>query len=72
MKRVIRVNGPEPTGFEFVYVAGSATFDQMCCGTTIARFNVAPMNCESAVFSEMTTVDGPFALTAAMFELGRE
>ena len=40
MKRVMRVNGPEPTGFGFVNVAGFATFDQMCRGITIAPFSV--------------------------------
>ena len=44
MKRVIRVNGPEPTGFGFVNVAGSPTFDQMCCGITITPLSVDAMN----------------------------
>ena len=40
MNRAIVVNGPEPTGCGFVNVAGSATFDQMCCGITMAPFSV--------------------------------
>ncbi len=71
MKRVIFENGPVPTGFGFVNVAGSATFCQMCFGITMTAFSVEMMNCESGVFSVMTTLFGPFALTDAMFEPGR-
>src|SRR3954470_17481088 len=63
------LNGPEPTGFEFVNVAGSFTFDQMCCGTTKARFRTAGMNCESDVFSLITTACAPLALIEAMLWL---
>ena len=60
------MNGPEPTGFGFVNVAGSLTLDQMCFGTTNWRFSVAAMNCESCVLSLITTVVAPFALIDAM------
>src|SRR3954454_17713258 len=60
------LNGPEPTGLEFVNVAGSFTFDQMCFGTTKARFRTDGMNCESDVSSVMTTAWEPFALIEAM------
>ena len=49
------VNGPEPTGFGFVNVAGLATFDQMCFGTTNCRFRFAAMNCESGVLRVIAT-----------------
>jgi hypothetical protein len=60
------LNGPDPTGFGLVKVAGSATFDQMCFGTTNARFSVAPMNCESGLFRVMATPYLPLALIEAM------
>jgi len=49
------LKGPEPTGFAFVNVAGSLTFDQTCFGTMNTRFRIAEMNCESGVFRVMTT-----------------
>ena len=55
------VNGPEPTGFGFLNVAGFLTFDQMCCGTTNCRFRFAAMNCESGVLSVIATPFGPTA-----------
>src|SRR4051794_18598908 len=67
----MRVNGPEPTGFGFVNVAGSATFDQMWRGITITPFNVEAMNCESGVFRLIATEFAPFAFTDAMFVSGR-
>ena len=45
VKRVMRVNGPEPTGFGFEKVSGFATFDQMWRGMTMAPFSVAATNC---------------------------
>ena len=71
MNRVIFVNGPEPTGFGFVNVAGSATFDQMCCGTTKIRFSVVPMNCESGVFRLIATLE-PLRLIETTFVPGRK
>ena len=71
MKRVIWVNGPEPTGSGFRKVAGFATFDQMCCGRTATRFRFAAMNCESGVFRLITTPNWPFAFTEARFVPGR-
>jgi hypothetical protein len=65
------VNGPEPTGFGFLNVAGALTFDQMCCGTTNWRFRLAAMNCESGVFSVMATPSGPTCLIDAMFVFAR-
>ena len=67
VNRVIFVNGPDPTGFGFVHVARSGTFEKMCCGTTICRFSCAAMNCESGVFRLITTPYGPFRWTEAMF-----
>src|SRR5437899_3234860 len=67
----MRVNGPEPIGFGFVKVCGLATFDQMCRGMMNTLFRVEAMNCESGVFSEMTTEYAPLALTAVMFVSGR-
>ena len=55
------MNGPVPTGFGFRYVAGLATFDQMCFGTMNCVFSVAAMNCESGVFRLITTWFGPSA-----------
>ena len=46
--------------------ATSLTLDQTCCGTTNCRFTVAAMNCESGVFSLMTTLYAPAALTDVM------
>ena len=63
---MITLNGPEATGFEFVKFATSPTFAQMCFGTTNTRFTVAAMNWESGVFSRMTTVYFPRAVTEAM------
>src|SRR5581483_1129087 len=62
------LNGPEPTGFGFVNVAGSLTFDQTCCGTTNCRFRIAGTNCESGVLRVITTPYGPLALIEATFE----
>ena len=67
VSRVMFVNGPEPTGLEFLNVAGLACFDQMCFGTTNCRFRLAAMNCESGVFSVMATVFAPFCLIDTMF-----
>src|SRR5262245_45189848 len=57
----MRLNGPELTGLEFVNVAGSFTFDQTLLGTTNCRLRMAGMNCESGVFSRITTVYAPAA-----------
>jgi hypothetical protein len=65
-ERAIRLNGPELTGFGFVNVDGSLTFDQTCFGTMNARLSVAEMNCESVVLSLITTVWAPLALIDAM------
>ena len=61
MKREMTLNGPELTGFSFVYVAGSLTFDQMCFGTTNTRLRIAGMNWESLFFRTMTTWCAPLA-----------
>ena len=65
------VNGPEPTGFGFLNVAGLAIFDQMCCGTTNCRFRFAAMNCESGVLSAMATLSVPTRLIETMLEPAR-
>ncbi len=53
---MILLNGPEPTGFEFLKFGTSLIFDQTCRGTTKTRFIVEEMNCESGDFSLMTTL----------------
>ena len=71
MNRVIFVNGPEPTGVEFVQFAMSVTFEKMCFGTTNCAFRFAAMNCESGVRSVSFTPYGPAGLIDAMFVPGR-
>jgi hypothetical protein len=72
VNRATWLNGPEPTGCGFVNVAGLPTLPQMCCGTTNVPFRVVEMNCESTVFSLITTVYLPLAVIEAMFDPGRE
>jgi len=56
VKRVILVNGPEPTGFGFVHLSMSSTCAaKVCCGTMNAFVRFAPRNVESTRLSLITT-----------------
>ena len=45
----------------------SATFENTCLGTMKTAFRLTDTNCESLVFSVMTTWLAPFCLIEAMF-----
>ena len=60
-------NGPELTGFGLRNLLMSATFENTCLGTMKTAFRLTATNCESLVFSAMTTWLAPFCLIEAMF-----
>ena len=71
-EKLLNTNGPVPTGFVFVYVAGSVIVDQMCCGRIASSpeepsvpYRMLSPAGVSGFENLKTTVFGPVAVTDA-------
>ena len=66
LKRVTRLNGPDPTGFGFAKPVTSFTFDQMRFGTIGTFGSCDPRNVESTCLKRIATLFDPTRATPAM------